>query len=88
MEYGYIATMNRLLTDMFLECIDNMYKDPILRNMIGQPNKTFVEIFEYYIQKYEKVTLLNVEDNRTKMNMPWDATFPPGHPHKTDKLCG
>ena len=77
MEYGNIVTMNRLLTDMFLECIDPTYKDPILSNMIGKPNKSFVEIFEYYIQKYGKVTPLDVEDNRTKMKTPWDATFPP-----------
>ena len=70
MEYGNIATMNRLLTGMFLECIDNTYKDPILSNMIGQPNKTFIEIFEYYIQKYGKVTPLDVGNNQTKMKTP------------------
>ena len=69
--------MNSLLTDMFLECIDPTYKDPILSNMIGLLNKTFVQIFKYYNQKYGKVKPIDVEDSRTKMKTPWDATLPP-----------
>ena len=45
MDHEKISTMNNLLTKMFLNCIEDTYKGPIMSTMVGQPNKTFVVIF-------------------------------------------
>ena len=66
MEHANIKTMSHLLTNLFLNCIEDTYKDHIMSSMVGHPNKTVIEIFEYFM-KYGKVTSVNIENNRVDM---------------------
>ena len=75
MEHANIHTMNNLLTDMFLNCIDT-YKGLIMSTMVGQPKNTFVVIFKYFVKKYGQATPIDIENNCAKLKTPWDVSIP------------
>ena len=68
--------MNECLTDMFLATINDSYKKSFSSNMVGRTDRTFVEIFQEFLNKYGKINPLDVEENFTRMKANWDPNDP------------
>ena len=73
MEWENHKNMNDALVSLFLSSIDEGYRTEIQSNLIGIPARTFHDYFAYFLQKYGRVTTIDINRNRNKMTAPWDA---------------
>ena len=68
--------MNECLTNMFLATISESYKKSFSSNLVGRTDRTFVEIFNEFLNKYGKIGPLDVEENINRMKSNWDPSNP------------
>ena len=70
MEWENHKNMNDALVSLFLTSIDEAYQTKIQSNLIDIPARTFHDYFAYFIQKYGRVTTLDINRNRNEIFIP------------------
>ena len=75
-ENNNISNMNETLCTFFLAAIEPAYKKHLENDMIGRATLPFWTVFETFLQKYGRITPMDLENNLQRMKKEWDPTTP------------
>ena len=68
--------MNESLCTLFLAEIDPAYRKHLDNNMIGHTTQSFWTVFNTFLNKYGRITLMDLENNIQLMKKDWDSSTP------------
>ena len=68
--------MNELLCTLFLAAIDQSYRKHLDNGMIGRTIQDFWTLFNTFLDKYGRITLMDLENNLQRMKKDWYPSTP------------
>ena len=68
--------MNKTLTSLFLAAIQATFKHHLQNNFVGITTQLLWQIFQFFLDRYGRVTPQNINDNLKIMKATWEPQNP------------